>query len=101
MTELLKDKNNSRTCKINFCYYFNSEGYPEGKPIDINDRRARRTEKSDYICGDCVDIERKNNSSEFLDHYTHIPSFIDDGDHRVDAWNALTDRVSYFNIMKW
>jgi hypothetical protein len=53
MTNELKDLTTGETRTIHICYQCDSEQYPRGKPIDVNDWKARPNEKGEWICGDC------------------------------------------------
>jgi hypothetical protein len=40
---------------IKWCHYCDHERYPGGKIIDpTTDNHAKKTEKGDWMCGDCV-----------------------------------------------
>jgi hypothetical protein len=44
--------------KANYCYYCDKDTYPKGRFLDINDKRAQKTERGDWKCGDCLTEDR-------------------------------------------
>jgi hypothetical protein len=70
MTDILRDRTTGKIQKINICHYCNNETYPKGKPI-IDNKHAVRTDKGDYKCGECVNVERRQRLIRTLGPMAH------------------------------
>jgi hypothetical protein len=93
VTNILKDKTTGKINKIEICHYCNSDIYSSGKPIDPTDRNARRTEKGDYKCGDCVGEDNLHLNMRVLgrDH-PMIKDYLSKKQNEINEWNRYANQ---------
>jgi hypothetical protein len=95
MSPTLKDTTTGETRIIHICYQCDSDIYPRGKPIDVNDWKARPNEKGEWVCGDCQ-IEELNRKKIKVLGPNHPDSkfIIEIEDKNVKAYNNYAKRCN-------
>lgn len=102
MTDFLKDNTTGKKFIIQTCHYCDNETYPTGKPIDPNDRNARRTEKGDYKCGDCVGEDNvKLNMGVLGRDHPMIKDYLQKQQKEIDSWNKYARAINHTNKRLW
>jgi hypothetical protein len=91
----LKDIKTGETRRIDICYSRDSDQYPNGKPIDPNDWKARMDEKGEWICGECQveDLNKRKIRVLGKDH-PDSKFIIEQEELKTKAYNNYAKRVN-------
>ena len=51
---IIRDIKTGETTRIHLCHQCEPSTYPRGKPIQPDDMMAKKDEKGNWVCGECV-----------------------------------------------